>query len=599
MSSPVVGTPGNDNLSGTDGNDTVFGRGGDDYIGTGEGDDIIIAGADNDGLHAGRGWDRGIWSGQIAEYSFHWDGNLVWVTDSVGGRDGSDWTYGVDYFQFADTMVTRDDIWTGRVANTTASAPFPAPINIPAGSMIPVPSEGGSPTPTPTPTPPPAPTPAPSPAPSAPGSITLGTGPDVLVLRISQDAWNGDADYVVRVDGVQTGGTLAASALTGSGQADLVSIRGDWGLGVHRVEVQFLNDAWGGTPQTDRNLQLEGASYNGMELAGANLRFGTNGTQAFSFTETAPSPTPTPTPTPTPAPTPAGVNLTIGSGPDSLVLRITQDAWAGNADYVVRVDGVQIGGMLSAAAIAGSGQADTITLSGDWGPGGHNVQIQFLNDAWGGSFDTDRNLYVEGATYNGSAIMGLDLEFYENGTQGFSFTEAGSTPTPTPIPTPTPTPGMVMGTAGADDLTAPFGGAAAGAGGNDMVRGGAGNEVLYGAAPGADEWGFDSLYGGAGADTLYGGGGTDYLEGNDGDDVLAGGAGDDGLHGGLGDDTVILSGNRADYTIRVDGRFIWVTDSVGDRDGNDWTYGVDIFRFADLSVTQTDLRAGAADIFSG
>lgn len=583
----MLGTSGNDNLSGTDGNDIVFGRGGDDYIVTGEGDDIIIAGAGDDGLYAGRGWDRGIWSGQIAEYSFHWDGNVVWVNDRVGGRDGSDWTYGVDYFQFADTMVTRDDIWAGRVANTTASAPVPAPINIPASGMIPIPSEGESPTSPPTPTPPPAPTP--SPTPSTPASITLGTGPDVLVLRISQDAWNGDAEYVVRVDGVQIGGTLAASALTGSGQADLVTIRGDWGPGAHRVEVQFLNDAWGGTAQTDRNLQLEGATYNGTELAGANLRFGMNGTQAFSFTETAPSPTP--------APTPAGVDLTIGSGPDSLVLRVTQDAWAGNADYVVRVDGVQIGGTLSASAIAGSGQADTITLRGDWAAGVHDVQIQFLNDAWGGSFDTDRNLYIEGATYNGSAILGLDLEFYESGTQGFSFTEASATPTPTPPPAPTP--GLLMGTGGADDLTAPSGGAAAGAGGDDVVRGGAGDEVLYGAAPGADEWGFDSLYGGGGADTLHGGGGTDYLEGQDGDDVLAGGAGDDGLHGGLGDDTVILSGNRADYTIRVDGRFIWVTDTVGDRDGNDWTYGVDIFRFADLSVTQTDLRAGAADIFSG
>jgi hypothetical protein len=349
MSSPVAGTPGNDNLSGTDGNDTVFGRGGDDYIGSGEGDDIIIAGAGNDGLHAGRGWDRGIWSGQLAEYSFHWDGNVVWVTDSVGGRDGSDWTYGVDYFQFVDIMVTRNDIWTGRVTNTTASAPFPAPIDIPASGMIPVPPEGGSPTPTPTPTPTPGPTPR------TPASLTFGTGPDMLVLRISQDAWNGDAEYVVRVDGVQIGGTLAASALTGSGQVDLVTIRGDWGPAAHRVEVQFLNDAWGGTSQTDRNLQLEGATYNGRELADANLRVGMNGTQAFSFTEATAFPTPTPTPTP--APTPAAVTLTIGSGPDSLVLRVTQDAWAGNADYVVRVDGVEIGGTLSASAIAGSGQA--------------------------------------------------------------------------------------------------------------------------------------------------------------------------------------------------------------------------------------------------
>jgi hypothetical protein len=118
------------------------------------------------------------------------------------------------------------------------------------------------------------------------------------------------------------------------------------------------------------------------------------------------------------------VDLAIGSGPDSLVLKVTQDAWAGNADYVVRVDGVQIGGTLSASAIAGSGQADTITLRGDWAAGVHNVQIQFLNDAWGGSFDTDRNLYVEGATYNGSAIMG--------GTSSFIRTGPRASPSPSP-----------------------------------------------------------------------------------------------------------------------------------------------------------------------
>ncbi len=65
---------------------------------------------------------------------------------------------------------------------------------------------------------------------------------------------------------------------------------------------------------------------------------------------------------------------------------------------------MQIGGTLIASALHSSGQYDTLTLKGDWTAGTHKVEVNFLNDGWGGSSSTDRNLYVENAIYNGKSV---------------------------------------------------------------------------------------------------------------------------------------------------------------------------------------------------
>jgi hypothetical protein len=104
---------------------------------------------------------------------------------------------------------------------------------------------------------------------SAGGGTAIGTGADKLVLSISEDAYLGDALYRVTVDGKQIGGTQTAHSHHGSGQSDHVLVQGDWDKGVHDVSVTFLNDAWAGTPTTDRNLYLDGATYDGADVSGA------------------------------------------------------------------------------------------------------------------------------------------------------------------------------------------------------------------------------------------------------------------------------------------------------------------------------------------
>jgi hypothetical protein len=116
-----------------------------------------------------------------------------------------------------------------------------------------------------------------------PVSINVGTGSDTLVLKIAQDYYQGSAKYTVKVDGVLIGTEFTASALHGSGQADSLTIKGDWGVGQHTVTVELTNDLWGGTPQTDRNVYVESASYNSAPVSGVNGLYVNAGGQPQSF----------------------------------------------------------------------------------------------------------------------------------------------------------------------------------------------------------------------------------------------------------------------------------------------------------------------------
>ncbi len=83
-----------------------------------------------------------------------------------------------------------------------------------------------------------------------------------------------------------------------------------------------------------------------------------------------------------------------------LTMRISQDAWQGNAQYTIAVDGKQIGGMRTADASHSAGDYDTVSIP-EIGAGTHKVTVDFLNDAYGGSSGQDRNLYVDGIFLDG------------------------------------------------------------------------------------------------------------------------------------------------------------------------------------------------------
>jgi hypothetical protein len=140
------------------------------------------------------------------------------------------------------------------------------------------------------------------------------------------------------------------------------------------------------------------------------------GPQDFAFTDSGPSFPP--------------ISTTIGSGPDTLVLKVSQDAFQGSARYTIGVDGNQIGvdgnqigGVLTASALHASGEHDTVTVHGTFAPGSHSLTVSFLEDAYGGTPTTDRNLYVDSVTINGTGVPGATAALLSAGPRSFSFTE--------------------------------------------------------------------------------------------------------------------------------------------------------------------------------
>ena len=258
-------------------------------------------------------------------------------------------------------------------------------------------------------------TPSVTPAVAPSVTPTAGTGPDTLTLNLSEDAYLGNAQARITIDGRVLADAQSVTALHSLGQTGAFVFQGDFGAGAHTVGVTFLNDAWGGSASTDRNLYLDGITYDGTPAASATHAFYSNGASTFAVGGTTPPPTPAPTPMP-------------ASAANQLDLAIAEDAWNGDAQYTVSVDGAQVGGTLTAHASHAAGAVEHVLLNGSWGAGTHAVTIAFINDAWGGSASTDRNLYLDGITYDGTPAASATHAFYSNGASTFAV--GGTTPPP-------------------------------------------------------------------------------------------------------------------------------------------------------------------------
>ncbi len=280
---------------------------------------------------------------------------------------------------------------------------------------------------------------------------TIGTGLDVLMLALSEDAYLVNAQFTVSVDGVQQGGIQSVLAGHALGQSQSFAINGTYAVGPHIVTVNFLNDAYGGTTAMDRNLYVLGAQLNGVAITGSALNEYSGGPQSFGFTGTTIVPPPAALLT---IPTPATV---IGSGADTLALVISEDAYLGNAQFTVAINGIQQGGIQTAIAANAApytpllSQSQVFDIQGSF-TGTNIVTVNFLNDSYGGSTGADRNLYILGATLNGAAIAGSVLNEYAGGPQSFSFVGAAIVPpTAVVVTTAIPAAPTVIG-AGADTL---------------------------------------------------------------------------------------------------------------------------------------------------
>jgi Right handed beta helix region/Ca-dependent carbohydrate-binding module xylan-binding/Protein of unknown function (DUF642) len=278
-------------------------------------DNIIV---DRDGHGAIGGFADYNQSGMLNSNT--WTNNQYFLSDA-GGR--FQWGGSKTFSQFKTAAHETGSISqslpdTSGWLNVTPADPIP----VPPGGSAPLPPSDPSPPSTPpvgsnppsTPpvgsNPPSTPPTDPS-APSIPGAnTTVGSGSDTLELKITQDAYQGDSQYAVSVDGKQIGGTLTASALHGSGEVDTLQVKGDWATGNHTVSVKLLNDRWDGTAVTDRNIYVESATFDGAAVSGSKLAISDDRPKSFTVTDTTAVPGST-TPTPTPTPTPSDQNLLV------------------------------------------------------------------------------------------------------------------------------------------------------------------------------------------------------------------------------------------------------------------------------------------------
>jgi hypothetical protein len=276
----------------------------------------------------------------------------------------------------------------------------------------------------------------------------IGSGSDTITLNLSEDQAEGqDAQFTVNVDGQQIGGVQTVTASHSAGQDETFTFQGNFGTGAHNIAVTFGNNLiWPGDTG-DRNLYVDGVTYDGTTVSNTTTPIynaplfpptSTDGNHYGNAVYTANDTTPVPAgASPNVTTTPAPVS--VGTGSDTLVLNMAEDAYLGNAQFTVSVDGQQIGGTQTTTAIQNQGQSQEFDVNGNFGTGAHTVSVNFLNDQIGGFYpgttwaiDTqDRNLYVMGMSLDGGTpASGAPLELSNDGTATFTVT-AGSNPSAT------------------------------------------------------------------------------------------------------------------------------------------------------------------------
>ena len=235
-----------------------------------------------------------------------------------------------------------------------------------------------------------------------------------------------------------------------------------------------------------------------------------------------------------------------GSPGAGLVLGISEDAWQGHAQYTVSIDGQQIGGVRTASASHAQGSSEAVAIPTALQPGAHRIGVTLLNDAWGGSADTDRNLYLDTAALNGTTVQAAVLPLYRNETAYFSLI-APALPAPGPAgaalvashavakaqPAPAAAPFTVIDTA-TGQAQHSEGDAYAGPVAQlqrQFIWSGTGGVVVAASTPDV------FLHGGTGDDALSAMSGVNVLDGGAGSNFLVGAAGADG-----GADTFFIDG---------------------------------------------------------
>jgi hypothetical protein len=86
---------------------------------------------------------------------------------------------------------------------------------------------------------------------------------DTISLYLAEDAYKGDAKFLLMVNGAQIGSAQSVTTSNSGGNSQVFAFSGLWGAHP-TINVEFINDLYGGLPQADRNLYVNNIVYNGV-----------------------------------------------------------------------------------------------------------------------------------------------------------------------------------------------------------------------------------------------------------------------------------------------------------------------------------------------
>jgi hypothetical protein len=210
---------------------------------------------------------------------------------------------------------------------------------------------------------------------------------DTLVLNLSEDAYLGDAEFTVSVDGKQIGGIQTVTALHSAGQGQYFTFTGNFGAGQHIVSINYINDAYGGSTTADRNLYFNAMTWDGVATFEDAAQF-LGGTVNYTIQ------------TPSVAAVAAAAAV-AASAQGTLVLNLSASGTIGNLQFMVSVDGHMVGGVQTVTALYSAGQSQNFVYTGNFGAGPHVVTVDFLSDVTTANSAGNRSLYVNAITLNG------------------------------------------------------------------------------------------------------------------------------------------------------------------------------------------------------
>ena len=235
---------------------------------------------------------------------------------------------------------------------------------------------------------------------------------------MSGDEYQGLPEFRLLVDGQQVGGIHTVTADHALGQWQTVNFDLDASIPLNEIRVEFLNDAYGGSADKDRNLYVDSIEVNGAKLLSQDAIYDRNGAPdlpgqaamswagALVFDVAGHNGH---------VAAPSGDTTHPTAPHTTIAVHVSGDEYQGLPEFRLLADGQQVGEIHTLTADHALGQWQTVNFELDASIPLNDIRVEFLNDAYGGSADKDRNLYVDSIEVNGAKLLSQDAIYDRNG----------------------------------------------------------------------------------------------------------------------------------------------------------------------------------------